>query len=500
MSQLAATFGCTCNRVAEVFATLEADRHHARMRTVCFGLLVGLVAVVGTVSRVVAQPVPQSLPNSQQAPAGGASQAPGNEASASQDPGLVNRLRAPGGITGPFRELNISMDLLFAIGTSTARDEQLLDLKGGEHDPRKRGITIQQAELQLNGEVDKWFTAQGVLVTFLDPEEAETVVELEEAFLQSNNLPYGLQVKAGHYFTEFGRINPLHPHAWDWQDQPVILSRVFGPEGMRAPGARLSWLAPTHQYLEFFVSAQNANGGTMTSFLASDESYEERPIGGRLFPDPALDSRSGNDLVWTGRVATTFQLNEETALGFGVSAAFGPNATGADESTRIYGADFAYQWRPVDYVPGSAFVRLQGEYIWRDFESAAQVDANAGNAVLPADTLRDHGGYLYALVGWDNGFAAGVRCDYASGSGQSYLGGGSFGRQQDAFRTDRLRVSPLVQYQISQFTRMRLQYDYDDSDHLFGDEHSIWLGFEVMLGQQPPARLGRDGLSGCGCR
>jgi hypothetical protein len=58
----------------------------------------------------------------------------------------------------------------------------------------------------------------------------------------------------------------------------------------------------------------------------------------------------------------------------------------------------------------------------------------------------------------------------------------------------------MLQYQVSPFTRMRLQYDYDDSDHLDDVAHSVWLGFEVMLGNQPPARTGRDGLSGCGCR
>tara|TARA_R110002072_G_scaffold87129_9_gene196770 strand:+ start:17429 stop:18835 length:1407 start_codon:yes stop_codon:yes gene_type:complete len=402
--------------------------------------------------------------------------------------------------TGPFDKLNISLDLLFAIGSSTERDAQLIQLQGGEHDPRRRGLTMQQAEIQLNGTVDNWFTAQGVLVSFLDP-EGETVVELEEAFLQTTNLPHRFQAKVGHYFTEFGRLNPLHPHAWDWQSQPVILTRVFGPEGMRAPGARLSWLAPTHRYLEFFISGQNANGETMTSFGSSDEAYAERPVGGRFFGRTDTDARSIDDMVWSGRVATTFELDQESALGFGASVAFGGNATGGGQATMISGVDFVYQWRPAPTDPGSAFLRLQGEYLYRDFETAAQVDATGpSNVAIPSATLRDHGGYLYGLVGWDNGFAAGLRCEYATGSSASYVGTGTFGRNADAFRADRIRISPLVQYQVSPFTRMRLQYDYDDSAHLSGSAHSVWLGFEVLLGAQPPGRVGRDGLSGCSCR
>ena len=422
-------------------------------------------------------------------------QGPGGQGAVPQGLGT-----AQNGTTGPFTDINISLDLLFAIGTSTERDEQLVALNGGEHDPRRRGVTIQQAELQLNGAIDEWFTAQGVLVSFLDP-EGETVVELEEAFLQTSNLPHRFQAKIGHYFTEFGRLNPLHPHAWDWQSQPVILTRVFGPEGMRAPGARVSWLAPMHQYLEFFLAGQNANGETMTSFASSDEAYEERPIGGRFFNRAGVDARSGQEYVWSGRVATTFEVGDEALLGIGGSFATGDNATGPGANTLITGVDFAYQWQPKDAQPGSAFFRLQGEYVHRDFEVAAQVDTGAtGNPSLPGQTLRDHGGYLYGLVGWDNGFAAGLRCEYATGSGASYLGDGMFGRNMDPFRADRIRISPMMQYQVSQFSRIRLQYDYDDSAHLSGTAHSVWLGFEVLLGAQPQARVGRDGLRGCSCR
>jgi hypothetical protein len=404
------------------------------------------------------------------------------------------------GSAGPVK-LNISFDLLTAIGTSTARDETLLELKGGEHDPRKRGLTLQQAELQINGEVDRFLTGQGVFVTFLEPDSGETVFELEEAWLQTQEMPYHLQFRAGHYFTEFGRVNPLHPHAWDWTDQPVILSRIFGPEGMRAPGARISWLAPTHQYLEFFTGVQNANGPTMTSFRSSDEGFEERGIGGRSFDDTQR-TRSLGDMVWTGRVATTFDLAAERRFGIGASALAGPNATGAGASTLVYGVDLAYQWRPADYVPGKPFFRVQAEFLWRDYETAEQVDDSdpLNPVTLPASTLDDYGGYVYALYGWTDHWAAGVRVDWASGKGASYLGGGEFGRASDPFRTDRLRLSPLLQYQASPTSRVRLQYDYDDSDHLANPQHSIWLGFEIMLGAQPASQIGRDGLSGCGCR
>ena len=45
------------------------------------------------------------------------------------------------------RLLDLSVDLLFAVGGSSERDEALESLQGGGHDPRKRGFTLQNLEL-----------------------------------------------------------------------------------------------------------------------------------------------------------------------------------------------------------------------------------------------------------------------------------------------------------------------------------------------------------------
>ena len=70
-------------------------------------------------------------------------------------------------------------------GGSSERDESLVNLQGGGHDPRKRGFTFQQAELSLAGAVDPYFNAEAHILFFLDPVEGETEVELEEAFATS---------------------------------------------------------------------------------------------------------------------------------------------------------------------------------------------------------------------------------------------------------------------------------------------------------------------------
>src|SRR6185436_6479921 len=99
----------------------------------------------------------------------------------------------------------------------------------------------------------------------------ETNVELEEMYVISTSLPANLQAKVGQFFTEFGRQNPQHPHSWAFVDQPLVLSEMFGPEGLRSQGVRLSWLAPTSIYTEAMVTVANSAGGTAYSFR-SDES------------------------------------------------------------------------------------------------------------------------------------------------------------------------------------------------------------------------------------
>ena len=188
--------------------------------------------------------------------------------------------RQVGGAT--LRLMDISADILMAVGGSTVNDETLEVLQGGGHDPRNNGFTLQALELSMIGAIDPYFTGEAHIVFFIDS-EGETNVELEEAFLTTQSLPFGLQVEAGFFLTEFGLINPTHPHAWDWVDQPIILTRLFGGDGMRQTGIRIGWLTPLPWFSEFHVGVQNPNGETMVSFLANDEVFEERPIGGRPF-------------------------------------------------------------------------------------------------------------------------------------------------------------------------------------------------------------------------
>jgi hypothetical protein len=363
-------------------------------------------------------------------------------------------------------------------------DRMLQTLQGGDHDPRKRGFTLQAGELSIAGAVDPYFSAQAHINYNIDPITGDSNVELEEAYATSQSLPYGLELKAGHYFTEFGIVNPTHAHAWDWMDQPVIATRLFSGDGMRAPGARLAWLTPLPWYSQVIAGVQDANGSTMPSFLANSGTFDERPIGGRPFTDRGVSSLG--DLMYSVRWENSLDLSKTTTAKFGVSGAFGPNPTGPHGSTRIYGADLKLKWRPGGGERGWPFVLWQSEIMARDYDadafSSAADPANVIN--LPAATLHDWGLYTQGLYGFSTGWAAGIRYEYASGSSPSV--GPYAGRSEDPFRDNRQRFSPLLVWQLSEFSRVRLQYNYDLAQHLKnGHAHSVWLGLEVLFGAHP---------------
>src|SRR5262249_48276370 len=156
------------------------------------------------------------------------------------------------------------------------------------------------------------------------------------------------------------------PHAWDFVDQPLVIGRMFGPEGLRNPGARVSWLVPTPFYSEAFVAVQNSQGVSAWSFRNDRDT---------LFGRTLVD-RSGKglgDLLYVPRYAASFDLTDSQTVVVGLSGAFGPNDSGSDTRTQIYGADLYWKWKPSWQSGGFPFVAWQTEALGRRYEAGSGV-------------------------------------------------------------------------------------------------------------------------------
>ena len=363
--------------------------------------------------------------------------------------------------------MNVSFDAVMDVGGSTARDPSA-QLQLGDHDPIQRGFSLRNAEIALDGAVDPYFKGFANIVFKLEKDQS-TEVELEETYLQSTALPANLQLKAGQFFANFGRQNTQHPHAWAFVDEPLILSRAFGPDGLRNIGGQLSWLLPTAFYSEAFLGVFNGQGGTAFSFRNQGEDdgtgtnrVHERATLGR-------DLRGPGDLLYVPRLASSFDLTDQQTLVVGTSAAFGPNDTGPHSRTEIYGADVYWKWKSAKAREGFPFVSLQAEALYQRLGAAE--DAAAG---WPAENLRDWGFYAQGLWGIKPRWVAGLRGEFVTGNDGA-------ADALDVFRGERTRVSPNLTWYPSEFSKIRLQYNYDHGQ-LFGNEHSVWMQVEFLLG------------------
>jgi hypothetical protein len=377
-------------------------------------------------------------------------------------PGPTPSLPAPRLAAGP-AYMNISLigDVVF--GWSTEPDVEALN--GAHHDPSQRGFSLTGVELTLDGAVDPYCKGLATVTLVLEP-GGETAVELEEAWLQTVALPADLQLRAGQMFAPFGRHNTLHAHHWSFVDQPVAVTRLLGGDGLRNVGAQLSWIAPVPVFTELTLGIFNSDGETAVPF----DNEDSVDIHGGTPVDRSL--RGPQDLLYVPRVATSVNLTEEQTLLAGLSAGFGPNSAGPRTDTQLFGADLYWKWRPADARAGFPFVAWQTEAIYRRYNVPARIDDADGVTPYPAETLGDWGVYSQLLWGFRRRWVAGLRGEFVSGDT------GAFVSEQ---RLDRTRVSPNLTWYPTEFSKLRLQYNYDHRQS-FGDDHSVWFQVEFLLG------------------
>ena len=84
-------------------------------------------------------------------------------------------------------------------------------------------------------------------------------IEVEEAFFRTTALRDGFTIKGGRFFSGFGYLNEVHAHAWDFVDQPLVYQAMFGGQ-YRQNGVQVKWLAPTDLFLEFGAETGNGDG------------------------------------------------------------------------------------------------------------------------------------------------------------------------------------------------------------------------------------------------
>lgn len=346
---------------------------------------------------------------------------------------------ASSGIWASIQSMN--PDMAFILDVALAYFSKKKNYQTGGHDPTKTGFNFQQLELSVSASVDPFFRFDANLVFSLFG------VEIEEAYATTLSLPWSLQVRAGQFLSRFGRLNSTHPHSWSFVDQPFAIGKFFGSEGNRGLGAELSWLTPLPWYVELVASIQMANGG------ATNRSY---------FGNDRAEISGLGDFLYTLSAKQFFPLSQSVGLNWGLSAQFGPNATGHKNRTDIYGTDI---YLKANFDSNNAsFLAFQAEELLRLRQ-------------VPNDLLIDHAGYAQILYQFNREWSTAVRGEWGSGLPADPL--------DPDWTKYRGRVAAQATYNPSHFARLRAQINVDIPRWQNTPIIATFLNLEVLVGTHP---------------
>ena len=182
----------------------------------------------------------------------------------------------------------------------------------------KTGLSVQEMELQLAGNVDTWLRIKSTFS--MEGTENFGLEELVGSGLITNNL--SLQV--GKIFVPIGKHNQLHTHGQPFVATPVSNEMVLGEEGMKEIGFGASYLLPVSFFSE--INLQILEGENADLFA----------------------STVNDGFAYLTRSANSFDLSDETTMDANLAYAFGDNSlTGAYKTTEVLGIDIRFKHKPL---------------------------------------------------------------------------------------------------------------------------------------------------------
>lgn len=326
---------------------------------------------------------------------------------------------------------------------------------GGEAGPAPEGLSLAETEITVSANVDDKFTA--MLTVPIVVEDGEVVVELEEAWVETLSLPGGMALRMGRFFSDIGYLNSQHFHSWDFADQPLVYQAFLGSQYID-DGLQLRWLAPSDFYLEF--TGEILRGDRYPAGGASNSGVGSSTLGFKTGGDAGISNSWLFGFSWLQADADERESGgEENPLLF----------TG---DTDLFIADFVWKWAPNGNSRQQNIV-FQAEYLWRN---------EKGNYLMPSGVGRpwnnDQSGW-YAQVVYQPfpRWRFGARLDRLSADnpGPAWIGTALY-----PLGDDPKRYSLMADWSNSEFSRLRVQYNYDKAtgraDNQFGLQYIFSIG------------------------
>lgn len=379
------------------------------------------------------------------------------------------------GETAPARSFNPRITLIlggtYADYSSDAPADVAGVLLGPETELGPEGFALGESELAIESNIDDQF--HGWASVALENEDGETVVALEEAYIDTLALPAGLALKAGRFLSDIGYQNRIHAHAWQFADIPLVYRALLAGQ-LNDDGVQLRWVAPTDLFLEFGVEAlrgaQFPAGGTDRSGARSYTVFAH--LGGDL----------GASHSWRLGLSHLAADANDRRTGEAVATAFS-----GDSDLRVL--DLVYKWAP-DGNPALRNAVLNAEFFHRIEDGELIFNPDANPAFAGPTTSRyegkQRGLYLQGIYQFVRRWRAGVRYDRLEANDNDIASNpaGEFDALLDRTTTPQ-RYSAMLDFSNSEFSRLRLQYNRDQTRPGNEADDQVLLQYVVSMGAHP---------------
>lgn len=328
---------------------------------------------------------------------------------------------------------------------------------------RPGGFDVNQRSVELNiaAAVDPFAKGYAVVNASADPVTGEATMEVEEAALQTTSLPGNLELKAGRFFGEFGRLSYIHDHELPFVNRPLVLDQYIGGESM-TDGLQVNWLPPIDHYASLTLGVGDQFG------TPPNDPGGYRPLG---------------ELNFFGRASTYFDLTPDWQLEAGASGLWNPRtqdrggvlvqpngiATLTERERRVAGVDLKVNYVPLrnnqfrSFTWGTELLYSDNRYLFDPDGTPSSGDEFTGN-------VGSFGLYSYATYKWHRQWSGGFLFDWVQ-SAQNH--------DEETFA-----YSPYITWALSHWNQLRLQYTHTDHNAVSGlkPDDAVYLQWAWIIG------------------
>jgi len=306
--------------------------------------------------------------------------------------------------------------------------------------------------LNVASSIDPFAKGYAVLNASADSATGEADLAVEEAALQTTSLPWNLELKAGRFFGEFGRLGYIHDHELPFVNRPLALDRYIGGES-KTDGLQVNWLLPVKHYVSLTAGLGDQFGDD---------------------PNDPGHYRHFREVNYFGRLSTYFDLNPNWQMESDISGLINPkeeNGRGAllnERERRLAGLDFKLSYIPLQNNQFQSFV-WGTEVLYSNNRYSVDPDGIPANGDEFSHRVGCLGLYAYATYKWSRQWSGGFLFDWV----------------QDAqnHNDQTFAYSPYLTFALSHWNQLRLQYTHTDHDAPGGrSDEAIYLQWAWIIG------------------